>query len=73
MSRPRTRRPSAATYPPQLAAFNVDDWWLKDPDDPIEVGYARIRWTVARRAYVEGHDWESYLLKPAWWASRDNR
>lgn len=70
MSRRRSRRPVSGEYPPQLAEFNPDDWWLKDREDPTELGYARIKWTAARRAYQAGEDWESFLLKPAWWAFR---
>ncbi|MEV7032721.1 hypothetical protein AB0N99_21210 [Streptomyces sp. NPDC093272] len=60
------------SYPPKLDEFDVADWWVKDPEDPTEVEYARIRWRVARRTYDEGGDWESHLLMPAWWAFRGN-
>jgi hypothetical protein len=68
VSRRRQLRPVSSGFPPQLAEFNVADWWVKDPEDPVEVGYARVNWTAARRVYLEGGDWESYLLMPAWWA-----
>lgn len=71
----RRRRPdpTEANFPPQLAVFDVGDWWVTDLEDPTEVSYARIRWTVARRVYLEGGDWESHLLMPAWWAFRGDR
>jgi hypothetical protein len=58
--------PRPDSYPPQLAAFNVADWWVRDPEDELEVKYARIRWSCARRAYEQGEDWESHMGPPAW-------
>lgn len=66
--RRRTRDPDAADFPPQLAEFNIGDWWVDDPEDPCQAGYARIQWRVARRAYLEGGDWRSYLEPPAWYS-----
>lgn len=70
MSRRRSGRRPTEEYPPQLAEFDVADWWVADPEDPTELTYARIRWEVARSAYRDGEDWESHLLMPAWWAFR---
>ena len=69
----RRRRldPTGADFPPQLAEFDIGDWWVRDPGDPTESGYARIRWWVARRMYLEGGDWESHLGPPAWWVPDD--
>lgn len=66
MSRRRRRLPLPGSFPPQLAEFDVNDWWVTDPADPIEVQYARIRWHVARKEFEEGGDWESHLEPPAW-------
>lgn len=71
MSRPRRHLPRPGAFPPPLDVFNVEDWWVTDPEDELEEKYARIRWSVARRAYEEGDDWESHLLPPAWWDSRN--
>ncbi len=63
----RRRKPDeSADFPSQLAEFNVNDWWVTDPDDPLEFQYARIRWSVARRDYLAGEDWQSHLQPPAW-------
>lgn len=69
--RRRLPDPEVVGYPPQLAEFNVEDWWVVDVEDPTEVQYARIRWGVARRAYLAGEDWESCLQPPAWWPASD--
>lgn len=53
-------------YPPGLDVFDVGDWWTKDPEDPAELGYAKIIWCVARRAYREGGDWQAHRSPPAW-------
>lgn len=66
VSRRRQHLPPPGSFPPQLAEFDVNDWWVTDPEDPIEVQYARIRWGVARRDYLAGEDWESHLQPPAW-------
>ncbi|MFF7577537.1 hypothetical protein ACFZBE_21545 [Streptomyces sp. NPDC008061] len=65
----RRRRPEAERdgYPPPLDVFNVADWWVINPDDPLEQAYARIRWSVARNAYRDGGDWKSHLKPPDWW------
>lgn len=68
----RLPNPGANGYPPPLDVFNVEDWWVTDPEDELEEKYARIRWSVARRAYEDGDDWESHLLAPAWWDSRSS-
>ncbi|CCA57272.1 hypothetical protein SVEN_3986 [Streptomyces venezuelae ATCC 10712] len=67
----RRRRPDPAggSFPPQLAEFNAGDWWVRDPEDPTQVGYARVQWGVARRTYLEGGDWEAHLSPPVWWES----
>ncbi|MEE1819334.1 hypothetical protein PUR59_30510 [Streptomyces sp. SP18ES09] len=64
----RRRRPDPAedSFPARLAEFDIGDWWVTDAEDPIEAGYARIRWFVARRVYLEGGDWEAHLLPPVW-------
>ncbi|HEY6115421.1 MAG TPA: hypothetical protein VI172_05635 [Candidatus Dormibacteraeota bacterium] len=68
----RKRRPEGlADLPPELDVFDVNDWWVTDPEDPLELQYARIRWAVARRAYLAGEDWQSHLGPPAWWKSPD--
>lgn len=72
MSRPRKYRPAPAEFPPQLAEFNIDDWWVTDPEDPMEAEYARIKWAVARKVYAEGGDWESHLSPPVWWTPNHN-
>lgn len=66
MSRRRIRPPARADYPPPLDAFDPADWWVDDLEDPLQVGYARIRWGVARRVYREGGDWEAHLEPPVW-------
>lgn len=64
----RRRTPEeSAGLPSQLAEFDVADWWVVDVEDPIEVQYARIRWGVARRAYLAGEDWQACLRPPPWW------
>lgn len=64
----RRRKPDASLgYPPELAAFNGADWRVEDPEDPLQVGYARITWGCARRAYAAGEDWRSFLEPPVWW------
>ncbi|MEV7501536.1 hypothetical protein ACOZGD_11070 [Streptomyces murinus] len=70
----RRRRPNPETagYPPPLDVFDPADWWVSDLEDPLEVGYARIRWQVARRAYTEGRDWEAHLQPPAWVDTQHN-
>lgn len=65
--RRRVPDPDAVGYPPKLGVFDVNDWWVNDPDDPAEAGYAKVRWHVARKVYEEGGDWESHLEPPAWW------
>ncbi len=45
---------------------------MADLDDPLEVGYARIRWSVARRVYQEGGDWEAHLQPPVWQGQQHN-
>lgn len=70
--RRRKPDPTGSDFPPQLAEFNVADWWVTDPEDPMELGYARIIWATARRAYLEGGEWESYLQPPVWWEHRNN-
>lgn len=66
----RRRRPEIGRdgYPSPLAVFDVADWWVTDPEDAAQVGYARIGWGVARRAYRDGEDWEHHLKPPVWWA-----
>lgn len=68
--RRRKPDPTPENLPPVLAEFDPADWWVRDLEDPLEVGYARITWTAARRAYLEGGDWESFTLMPAWMAFR---
>lgn len=72
MSRPRRRLARPGEFPPPLDVFNVADWWVRDPEDPLELQYARIRWSCARRAFEEGDDWQAHLGPPAWWESRNN-
>ncbi|MGW3275906.1 hypothetical protein ACWDFH_31250 [Streptomyces kronopolitis] len=65
----RRRKPEAAAgFPPQLAEFDVDDWWVVDPEDPVQVGYARIIWQATRNEYLAGGDWRSHLGPPVWWS-----
>lgn len=67
----RRRRPDPATggWPPPLDVFDPRDWWVDDLEDELQVGYARIGWGVARRAYREGWpDWRSFLPSPPPWA-----
>lgn len=68
----RRKDAESADFPPQLAEFNIDDWWVTDPEDPMEAEYARINWGVARRAFLAGEDWRQHLEPPAWWESRNN-
>ncbi|MGW0750387.1 hypothetical protein [Streptomyces sp. NPDC002587] len=65
MSRRRTRA-RFGEPPPELAAFDPADWWVDDLEDVLEVGYARIRWTIARRAWAAGEDVMPHLQPPAW-------
>ncbi|AWT42819.1 MULTISPECIES: hypothetical protein [Streptomyces] len=64
----RRRRPDpeAAGYPPPLDVFDPSDWWVSDLEDYQQVQYARITWAAARRVYVEGGDWTSFLGPPVW-------
>jgi hypothetical protein len=70
----KRRSPDVSTvgYPAKLDVFDVADWYVTDPDDPIEEQYARIRWHIARKEFAEGGDWESHLLPPPWWELRNN-
>ena len=72
MSRPKRRLQLADSFPPQLAVFDVADWWVDDVEDPVEVQYARIRWGVARRDYLAGEDWRQHLEPPAWLEPSNN-
>ncbi|MFF7973834.1 hypothetical protein [Streptomyces sp. NPDC007905] len=63
----RLPEPDAVGYPPPLDTFDPADWWVSDLEDVLEVGYARIRWSAARRVYREGGDWQSHLQPPVWW------
>ncbi|EDY44610.1 hypothetical protein SSBG_02572 [Streptomyces sp. SPB074] len=55
--------------PVWLAEFDVSDWYVRDPDDELEVRYARIQWATARRVWTEGGDAEAHRQPPSWWAS----
>lgn len=66
MSRRRVRPRTGGDFPAPLAEFDPADWWVGDLEDPLEVGYARVLWHVARSAYTEGGDWEAHLQPPAW-------
>lgn len=68
--RRRRPEPTPENLPPKLAEFDPEDWWVRDPEDPLEVGYARITWASARRAYLDGEDWEQFTLMPSWVAFR---
>lgn len=70
--RRRKPDPDVTGYPPKLDVFDVNDWWVTDPGDPLELGYARIRWGLARQVFEEGGDWESHLRPPIWWELRNN-
>ena len=72
MSRRRVRLPSGDDYPSPLDEFDPADWWVDDLKDPLEVGYARIRWSVARRVWREGGDWKAHLQPPEWWTPEHN-
>ena len=63
----RRRRPDVRNvgYPALLDAFDPGDWGA-DPACPASLGYGRIRWEAARRAYRDGDDWRSFLGPPAW-------
>lgn len=70
----RRRRPDeGADLPPELAVFDPAGWWVDDLKDSAQVGYARIRWSVACKVFREGGDWRAHMQPPQWLASPSPR
>ncbi|MFJ3290385.1 hypothetical protein ACIPMW_34475 [Streptomyces sp. NPDC086669] len=46
---------------------------MSDLEDVLAVEYARIHWQAARRVYVEGGDWSSFLQPPVWVQAESSR
>lgn len=62
----RRRSLPTEAMPDQLATFNPADWYVDDLEDDLEVDYARIRWSVARRAWAAGEDVTPYRQPAPW-------
>ncbi|MFG2870994.1 hypothetical protein [Streptomyces sp. NPDC048338] len=70
--RRRSRPVDDAGAPAWVAEYRPEDWWVSDLECPAAVGYGRISWAVACRAWRRGENPEPYRQPPAWWKSRNN-